>query len=189
VVYGPELKENLNIKVATNELEKLFHEAGESSIISLTVEGTKEPMDTIIKEIDRDPITLRISHIDFYKVKAGEKIDATVKLVFVGESDAVKNFGGTLVTTFDEIRIKCLPRDLMHEINVDLAALKTFDDTIYIKDLNIPAGVEVLENADDAVASVSAPVVEEVKPVEEAKMPEVIGKKKEDEEAAAPEKK
>jgi large subunit ribosomal protein L25 len=72
---------------------------------------------------------------------------------------------------------------------VDLAALKTFDDTIYIKDLNIPAGVEVLENADDAVASVSAPVVEEVKPVEEAKMPEVIGKKKEDEEAAAPEKK
>ena len=176
VVYGPEIKENLLIQVRQVDADKLYRSAGESSVISLEIEGG-DTMDVLIKDVARNPLTLGVAHIDFYKLKAGEQIETKVKLEFVGESVLIKA-GGTLVVSCNEIGVRCLPKDLVGEIKIDLTALKEFGDTIYIKDLSIPEGIEILENVDNAVASISAPAAVEVfeKPVEA--MPEVAGEKK-----------
>ncbi len=184
VIYGPELKENINIQMDSNSIEKLYLTAGESSVVNLQIEGEDKPLEVVVKDVAYDPLTLKINHVDFYKIKAGQKIEAVINLKFVGESEAVKNFGGTLVTTFNTLRVKCLPKDLVHEIEVDMSVLKDFETTIHVKDLNIPKGMEVQENMDDAVASVSAVKEEKAQPVvvaAEAVVPEVAGKDKKEE--------
>lgn len=190
VLYGSEI-EPVSVAVDYNTFEKLYNEAGESSLIDFSVEGDKaEPVKILIQDIQYDPVKGRMIHIDFRQIKMDEEMHATIELSFVGESLAVKELGGTLNTGNDYVNVKCLPKDLVSEIEVDLSVLKTFDDVIKISDLKVPAGVTIVDNSDTVVAKVAAPLSEEqLKAMEESEAPsiedvEVEGKeKKEDEEA------
>ncbi|OGF30244.1 hypothetical protein A2533_01900 [Candidatus Falkowbacteria bacterium RIFOXYD2_FULL_35_9] len=179
VVYGPELEQNFYIKMREADMKKLYSEAGESSLINLTIEGEKDPMEVLIKDVVYNPVKPLIHHVDFYKIKRGQKIEAVVELEFIGEAPAVKALGGMLSTPIDEVTIKCLPKDLLSEIKVDLSVLKTFDAVIHVKDLQVPEGVEIMADKDDTVATVNA-IIEEVlvdeKPTEE--LPKVEGEEK-----------
>ena len=107
---------------------------------------------------------------DFYQPRLDEEISAEVPLVFIGEAPAVKDLGGTLVKNIHELEVKALPQNLPHEIKVNLDMLKTFDDDILVKDLEVPQGVKIMKGQDEIVALVSQQVkVEEElsKPVEE----------------------
>ncbi len=186
VIYGPGLKENIYVQIDAVALKKAYREAGESSIISLEIAGEKEPIDVLIKDVSFEPVLMDIEHIDFYKIKAGQKIEANIKLVFVGEAPVIKSMGGTLVEALDELKVKCLPKDLIHEIQVDLSGLNTYEDTIYVKDLAIPSTIEILNALDESVVSVTPPEKEEAAVVSTdvtPEMPEVIGKKKDEESA------
>jgi large subunit ribosomal protein L25 len=131
--------------------------------------------------------------VDFYQVRLDEKVKVTVPLVFAGESPAVKNEGGVLVKSLQELEIEALPTNIPEEITVDISSLETFGDSIYVRDLAIPANVEVVTAGDSAVASVQPPrTEEELKALEEAPVAgaaEVIteaeAKKKEEEAAQA----
>lgn len=179
VLYGPGI-ENLNLKVDAKEFEKIYKEAGESSLISLEIEGKKIPV--LIHEVQFDPLSEKPIHVDFYQPSLKEEIEAKVPLVFVGEAPAVKELGGTLVKALSEIEIKVLPQNLPHEIKVDISKLKNFEDRILVKDLSLPVGVKVLRNPEDALAFVLPPekVEEELeKPIEEkVEEVEVIKKEK-----------
>jgi len=88
-------------------------------------------------------------------------------LVFINESQAVKD-GGILVKALDELEIEALPKDLPHEIQIDISSLTAFDQTIYVKDIVVPKGIKVLSELDNPVLSVSAPRTdEELKSLEE----------------------
>jgi len=162
VVYGPELKENINIKMREADIRNLYKEIGESSIVELEIEGETEPMEVLIKDIAYDPVKMLINHIDFYKIKRGQKIEANVAIVIIGDSPAVKALGGVLSQTLSEISIKCLPKDLIHEIEIDISGLKSFDDSIYVRDLNLSEDVEILDSVDDHIISVTPPRIEQV---------------------------
>jgi large subunit ribosomal protein L25 len=82
-------------------------------------------------------------------------------LVFIGESPAVKEAGAILVKSIDNLEIRCLPKDLPKEIAVDISALKNIEDIIYVKDIKIPEGVEVLQSPETVVAIAEAPRTEE----------------------------
>jgi len=164
-VYGSGT-ENRNIKIEKNQLEKIYARLGETSLIDLMVDE-KETLKVIIKDVQKDPVRNHIVHIDFYVVDMKKPIDVMVPLHFTGEAKAVKELGGTLVTNLDEVEIRCLPGDLIESFSVDISPLNTFDDSINIRDLKLPAGIEVLNNADDVVVSVIMPV-EEVPEVKEA---------------------
>ncbi|RLI18237.1 50S ribosomal protein L25, partial [Candidatus Bathyarchaeota archaeon] len=102
----------------------------------------------------------------------------------------VKELGGTLVKNISEIEIKALPQDLPHEIEVNVEGLKTFDDAILVKDLNVSEGVEILKEPQDVVAFVAEPekVEEELeKPIEE-KVEEVAKVEEKEKEEAEEEK-
>lgn len=155
VIYGHG-QENRNLELNYVEFEKILNEAGESTLIDVNVDGSS--VKAIIAEVQYEPVRNRISHVDFHQVNMKEKIHAHVPLEFIGESKAVKEDGGVLIHNISEVEIKCLPTDLIHEIEVDITPLNTFDDVITVKDLKVPASVEILHHeSEDVVALVAAP--------------------------------
>jgi len=176
IVYGHGLK-NQNLTVAAVEFNKIFKEAGESSLIDLKVDD-KKSIQVLIHDLQYDPVKYTIRHIDFYQVNVTEKITAEVKLKFTGESPAVKGQGGVLITPLTKVKIECLPKDLIHELEVNTSSLKTFDDAVRIKDLIIPAGIKILAAAGQAVVLVEAPRSEEEIQKLEEKPEEKVGEVK-----------
>ncbi|MEA1909942.1 MAG: 50S ribosomal protein L25 [Patescibacteria group bacterium] len=165
IVYGKEA-DPLQIAIPTIELKKIFKEAGESTIINMTVDGSKdEPMMVLIKDTQLSPDRGEFLHVDFYRIKLGEKLRVTLPLTFEGEPPAVKNLGGILITNKNEIEIECLPKDLISEIIVDLSKAEELDSAITIKDLEVPEGIEVLDNEEETVAVVTPQQEEEEEPV------------------------
>ncbi len=155
VVYGKGFPSQ-SLWVDTMELGKLLKKAGESTIIELDLSG-KEKHDVVINEIQKDPVRGDFLHIDFFKVRMDEKIEKEIRLEFVGESPAVKEMGGILVKSLDELPIKCFPADLPSEIEVDISVLKTFEDRISVSDLPLSDKIEVMIDLETAVATVDEP--------------------------------
>ena len=187
VVYGHGFK-NINVFVDKKNFEGLYEKTGESSLIDLIVDEGK-PIKCLIQDIQTHPTTDEFIHIDFHTVKMTEKITTEVVINFMGEAPAIKEMGGVLIRALDKIEVECLPGDLVHEIEVDLSLLKTFDDIIYIKDLKIPEKIKVLEKDDEVVAKAQPPrTEEELKALEEdieEKVNEVEGVKEEEGEESA----
>lgn len=166
VLYGPEI-DNLPIQLDLKEFEKTYKEAGESTLIDLEI-GDKK-FSVLIHDIKKDPLSGSPIHVDFYQPILTKEVEAAVPIVFEGEAPAVKELGGTLIKETQEVEVKALPRDLPHEIKVDVSSLKTFEDEISIKDLRVADNIEILKEPDEIVALVTPPQKEEVeeKPAEE----------------------
>jgi len=167
VLYGPKLN-SIPLELDLKEFEKVYKEAGESSLVSLK-EDSKEFL-VLIYDVARDPLTLVPRHVDFYQPDLEKEVEAKVPIIFEGEAPAIKDLGGTLVRNIAEVEVKALPQKLPKEIRVDVTDLKTFEDRILVKNLSLPEGVKVLKEPDEIVAYVAQPqkVEEELeKPIEE----------------------
>ncbi len=168
VIYGPDFK-SLALTINTKDFTLIRKQAGENSIINLEIlEGTKKTKhNVLIHDVTVDPRSSALVHVDFYQVNMDKPVKAYIPLVFINESQAVKD-GGILVKALDELEIEALPKDLPHEIQIDISSLTAFDQTIYVKDIVVPKGVKVLSELDNPVLSVSAPRTdEELKSLEE----------------------
>ena len=166
VIYGHNF-ESLPIQIKYSDFEKVFKKAGESTLINLKINDKDEP--AVIKDIQKDPVSDKIIHADFYKVNLKEKIKAKVPLVMKGESEAVKA-GGILVRTVNELEVEALPQDLPHELQIDVSRLQNFGDHILVKDIFVSDKIKIEANLEDVVALVQEPRAEVV---EEAAAPTV----------------
>ena len=178
VLYGKK-KSSEALTVRDSDFLKLWKSAGESSIVEVKVGGEK--YNALVQDVAMDPLKDKPVHADFYVVEMDKPIKVDVQLEFTGESEAVR-VGGILVKVAHEVKIEALPKDLPHGIKVDISLLKNIGDSLSIKDLKIPQGVEVLDNPDETVVLVEAPrTEEEIKGTEEAPADlgniEVVGKK------------
>ncbi len=159
ILYGHG-HESRMLAVPYLEFSRAYKEAGENTIVELSLDGEK-PVNTLIYDVQTDPLTGKFLHIDFYQVRMNVKVDASVPLVFVGESLAVRGSGGVLVKALDEVEVSCLPGNIPHEFSVDISALATFDDQIHVSDIIVPEGVEMLSDPDTVVALVDRPRTDE----------------------------
>lgn len=191
VLYGPKAKA-VSLRVDKKEFEKVFHEAGESSLVTLEFGNEKTPV--LIREVQRHPLSGDPIHADFYQPRLDQKIKIMVPLVLEGEAPAQKDLEGTLIQNIHEVEVEALPQELPHEITVNVAKLATFEDYILVKDLHVSSGVHILHSADAIIAQVvPAEKVEEelAKPVEEnvqdVKVVQEEKKEKEEAEAATQE--
>ncbi len=169
VLYGPKTKSE-NLEIDAKEFDKVFSQTGESTLISLEVEGKKDKYLVLVHDISRDPLSSRPIHIDFYQPSLTEEITVKVPIILEGEAPAIKNLGGTLVKNIAEVDVKALPQSLPKEIRVSVTGLATFEDHVLIKDLKLPEGVKVLKDPEEIVAHVTPleKVEEELqKPIEE----------------------
>ena len=159
VIYGSQEKESEHFFVNLRDFEKVWKQAGESTVITLkTPEGNK---DVLCYDVARHPVSEQALHADFYIIEKGKKVEVAIPLVFEGSSPAIKELGGTLVKVLHEVNISVLPKDLPHEIKVDISSLAKLDDQITIADLVLPNGVEVLDEKEEVVAMISAEREEE----------------------------
>lgn len=159
ILYGWGEKSSQMISVDKKEFQKVWSEAGSSSLIELDVDGAKK--DVLIHSVAINPLKDEPMHIDFYAARMDKLIETSVPIVFDGESPAVKNLGGALVKVMHEVLVEALPKNLPSEILVNLESLITFNDKIKVADLKLPSDVIAKANPDDAVALVEAPKVEE----------------------------
>lgn len=186
VMYGSGVT-NQNISVPRTEFLKTLKQAGYSSLVDITV-GDNAPVKAVIKEVQVDPLTLDPLHVDFHQVRMDQEMEASIPLVLVGESKAVKIDAGTLIKALDEVEVRCLPANLPHQIEVDLSKLATFDDAITVGDLVLPKGVELVSDPELTIATVSRPLTEEeLKKLEESQVGDVSSIKTEAEEKRAEE--
>jgi large subunit ribosomal protein L25 len=159
VVYGG-AGEPAPLSVRSGDLLKVYRQAGESGMIELEIKGGSKKS-VLIHDISFDPIKSSPLHVDFHEVAADKAIKVHVPLVFTGESDAVKSLGGVLVKVMHEVEVEALPKDLPHELTVDLGIIRTFADTISLQDIKPPRGVEIIGEKDAFIAKVVPPRSEE----------------------------
>lgn len=182
VLYGAGEK-GILLEISEKDFDKVFRQAGESTLLELEIGPDKK--NVLIHEVAFDPVEDRPLHVDFLQVRLDKPIRAKVQLTFEGEPLAVKNLGGILVKVAHELEAEALPRDLPHEIKVDISGLQNLGDRLMVKDLKLPRGVKVHAPPEEILILVEAPKSEEeVKAEEAAAAPaletiEVVGKKKE----------
>jgi large subunit ribosomal protein L25 len=158
VVYG-QGKKPQNGQVDAHTFGKLYQKAGESSVVQIAF--GKEELPVLIHSVDRHPVRDNIIHVDFLQIDMQKEVQTSVKLKHVGAAPAVKEFGGVVVSPKDTLHIKCLPKDLVQELEVDLGVLGKIGDAIHVKDLKLPNGITALDSADAVIVMIAAPRAEE----------------------------
>ena len=185
VFYGAG-KKSTSISVPILDFKKIWREAGESSPVKISLDDKN--IDALIHEVQVHPVTDEPIHADFLVVDMNKKIKVKVPLEFTGVSNAVKNGLGNLVKVLYEVEVEALPKDLPHNLTVDISRLETVDSQIFVSDIELPAGVTVVTSGHEVVASIVLQVEEkeEAPPVDLSAI-EVEKKGKKEEEGVAEE--
>jgi large subunit ribosomal protein L25 len=174
VVFG-KTAGSVPVQLDAKAFDALYREAGRTSVVSVSVDGGA-PTSVIIKSVQRHPLTGRALHVDFFAPDLTHEMAADIPLTFSGEAPAIELTGGFLLTSLDHLKVRALPGDLPHEINVDLTPLVDLEAAIHVSDLVVDEKVTVLNEPDEMVARVMPPRVEEepepVVEAEEGELPE-----------------
>ncbi len=157
--------DNMSFKMDYQTFRRIFNKAGNNTVIDIVVDGKKGP-NVLVGEVQYHPISGNMIHVDFRNVKMDQEITTNIPLTFVGTAPAVKNLSGIFMSKIDEVEVKCLPKALVHNIEVSIDSLEDFHCFVRIKDLVVPAGITILNEPEDLVAVVVEPrAEEEVTPV------------------------
>lgn len=169
VIYGRGVEATpitIDLREATRSLVGL----PTSALVNIELDGKRHM--ALVREKQRDFIRGTLKHIDFQAVSAREKIRVAVGITLEGEAPAVEMYNAVLVSSAEQVMVECLPQDLINEITVDISGLAQIGDAIYVRDLNIPATIELLTDPEEVVVVATAPAAEEVEEVEEEEVAE-----------------
>lgn len=158
IIYGHG-REPQGLTVNAREFNRLAERIRiTSTVIELAIDG--KVAKTLIRELQRHPISRQPLHIDFQELVAGEKVSVSVPLRFVGTAEGVKTGGGILEEVMHQVEVRVDPANIPDHIDVDVTAL-TIGHSLHIADLKLPPGVEVTDDPEQTVAVVGAPKAEE----------------------------
>jgi large subunit ribosomal protein L25 len=162
VVYGHHF-EPVAVQMPAKTLHQVLSRAGFSHLVDLRLPEWPKPEKALVREVQRDPITNEVLHVDFFRVSLTERIRAEIPITFVGESPLRDSANAVLLYGVDSIEVECLPVDLPEAVEVDLAELREIGQAVYVRDLKLSDKVEVLTHPDELVVKVEpAEVPEEV---------------------------
>jgi len=155
-LYGHGI-DSTSLQADTKHLEQMLTQAGKTSLVSLKIKDSKTPVPVkvLVREVQKNPLTDELLHVNFYQVKMTEKITAEVPLLFVGEAPALKNKYTSLLHLIDSLSIEALPDALPHSLEVDLSSLEETNQAIYIKDIHLSDGVTFLGDPEQMVVKVA----------------------------------
>lgn len=157
-IYGKNLK-SISISVAKDAFESVYKQAGETGLIELSIESEKHPV--LIHTVQIDPVSSAILHIEFHQVDLKEKVHAKIPIKVSGDSPAVSQKLGVLLTVHDSVEVEAFPTDLPDHIIVDVSGLAEVNQEFTIGDLTLPPGVSLLSDAKLTVVKVGPLVTRE----------------------------
>lgn len=159
--------ESQAIQVNGVEFNRIYKEAGETSLIYVNVEGEDKERPTLVTSVHFNPITGDKLHVDFHQVNLKEKVTANVPVEIIGESELVNSNEAVLSQSLNEIEIEALPTEIPESITFDISSLKAIGDHLLVSDAKVSADVEIKTDPEQMVVSLQEPMKEEVIPVEE----------------------
>lgn len=181
-VYGHDFK-SLAITIDFKDFMHAYKVAHETGVVYVKTATQEVP--TLIKHLQKHPVSDAIIHVDFRKINLSEKIETEVPFEFINESPAVAQLGGQLLTSADVVLIEALPNDIPENIQIDLAILTEIGSEIRLQDIAKIANVEFKDDPEKIIVSVVARKEESITPETETEAPEITTEKKEGEEGAA----
>ena len=140
------------ISIDAAEFDKVWKEAGETTIVSL--EGVGEDKEVLIHQVDVHPVKGTTQHVDFYAIERGKLLEVSVPIEFEGEAPAEK-VGGVVVKVLHEIDIKVRPSELPQHFTINLDKLENIGDQILVSDIKLPESAELQIDADEVVVSIT----------------------------------
>ena len=155
-VYGRGV-DSTAIQLDGRDFRRAIRQAGIRSMFELAIEGEPQARHVLVRGLDREGGTGDPIHVDFYQVDLNNPIQTTIAIRLTGVAPAVTDLGGTLLQNLETVAIRCLPLDIPEAIELDVSSLESFELSLNVGDLNVPAGVEVLVASDIGVATVDAP--------------------------------
>lgn len=159
-VFGKKIKSE-SIQVIDKDFKVIYKEVGDTGLITLTVGKDEKPV--LVHDVQVNPMTDEVIHVNFLQVDLKEKVEAEVPVELIGESPVEKQSLGTVVQYVNEIKVEALPTDLPEKFVVDTSELSEVDQAIYVKDLKVDRSkVEIKNDADEIVVKVEPPQKEEV---------------------------
>lgn len=179
IFYGPK-EEATPIAIEALKLERIWKEAGETTII--TLKGIGEDKDTLIHDAQFHPVTGKLLHADFYVLEKGKKVKIKIPLEFTGVAPAEKQ-GHIIVKALHDVEIEVAPQELPQHLDVDLSVLENIGDHITASEIKLPPSAALITGADEIVASVTA-FKEEAVEITPAPETVIIGEEKKDAEGA-----
>ena len=176
--------EPMPLQCDTAHLKHVLARAGKTGIVSLKLDKAKRQRNVMVREVQREPRTGELLHVDFYQVRMEEKIRVEVPIVPVGEAPALKLKENFLTQELNILTIECLPDEIPSRVELDLSSLTDLDQAIHVKDITLNDGITIFNNPEQLVAKISTRFIEKV--VEEEEV-EAEVKAEAPEEAAPPE--
>jgi large subunit ribosomal protein L25 len=160
VVYGKG-QDSTPVQVDAKTFETLYRAAGKTSVVKFRLPGASRATSGFIKSVQRNPLTGRAIHVDYFLVNLKEEMEVDVPLVVTGEAPAVTELGGTLLQNLSTLRVRALPNDIPHEVEVNVSTLVSMDLAIHVSDLSLNRDlVTVVADPDTLVATVVPPRIE-----------------------------
>ena len=172
---------SLALQADTKDIEAIIGRAGTTRLIDLRVNKIREAKKVFIREIQRDPVSDRLIHVDFYQVNLKEKITTEIPVVLIGEAPALKDKNRVLVQPITHLTVEALPEKLPPQVEIDLSAFTELDQALHVKDIHLGKDVVIANDPELLVVKVAevtvraeeeaAPVVKEAEVVGEAAVP------------------
>lgn len=187
ILYGPET-DSIMLSLDYKQLEKILRgKSAESIIFDLRVDsnGKNNSKRVMIKEIQKDPVTRDYLHVDFYEISMEKELEVDIPVYLVNTPIGVSE-GGILEHIRRELKILCMPKNLIDKIEVDVSGLDV-GQSLHIEDISFPPGLKSIEDGNLTIATVVAPTIEEEKveeeeieekEIEEAESEEIKGEEK-----------
>jgi large subunit ribosomal protein L25 len=164
-IYGNRI-DSQAVQVPSDELLRVLKVAGRNEIVFITLDGG-EARPTFVHDIQRNPITDAILHVDFLQIDLSKKLKIDVPLHIEGSAPAVETYQGILVQSLDHVTVETLPTSVPSYIVADVSVLEEIDAALHVSDLPLPEGVEMVTDGEQLVAKVAPPVVEKIEEEEE----------------------
>ncbi len=140
---------------------RVVQQAGTSQLVMLDVEGDNQEHMVLIRQIQRDPVTEAILHLDLYRLVAGVLVTTEVPVVQRGIAPVIESLGGIVNQLLDTVEIECLPKDMPQYLELDVSGLVDFNSFLTVADIEVPEGVELLVSPDTELIRVLTPRSEE----------------------------
>lgn len=172
-VFGHDI-ESLALQCEAAQLRRVLAKAGATRLISLKLDKAEEPRNVVVREIQREPDTGELLHVDFYQVKMTEKIEMKVPIVLIGEAPALKSKDNMLYQELSNLNIECLPAQIPQSIEIDLSVLAETDQSIHVRDVVLGEGIAILNNPEQIVVKVGLRPVEKAEVVEKPVAEEAV---------------
>jgi len=176
--------ESVALQCDTVQLQQVLTQAGKTRLIGLKLDKEKKPRNVMIREVQRDPLTSELLHVDLYQVRMAEKTKVEVPIVLVGEAPALKDKENMLVQDLNSLTVECFPDKIPVNVELDLSSLTEREQTIRVGDIVLAEEVTVLNAPELMVVKISSRPVEKV--VEEVVTEEVAAEEMAEAPEAAP---